>query len=179
MNLGFKTEFPWRRKYSQSPTHPNYFIEKIWESIWEYDLIKSDEFLGVANIQDKFVKAHYEKFGRGWDNRYLLDPEQSEFPKIHTIRIDEHDRWKANNKIDFWINTRTKNMFRFAPILKCRSIQNIFFEGQDVYVDGKELSDKEVSELAQNDSFNSIDDFFKWFGADYTGKIIHWTDKKY
>jgi len=33
--------------------------------------------------------------------------------------------------------------------------------------------------LARNDGFESVDDFFKWFNADFQGKIIHWTDFKY
>ena len=48
--------------------------------------------------------------------------------KIHTIREDKTNRWKAGNLIHFVINNRTKKRYQFAPIIKCVSIQILFFE---------------------------------------------------
>jgi len=36
-----------------------------------------------------------------------------------------------------------------------------------------------MEQLAINDGFDCIDDFFAWFNTDFTGKIIWFVDKKY
>ncbi len=48
-----------------------------------------------------------------------------------------------------------------------------------VLVDDRKLKIEEVNQLAINDGFNSVDDFFQYFNTDFTGKLIHWTDLKY
>ena len=45
--------------------------------------------------------------------------------KIHTIRQDEKNKWKAGNLIHFVINNRTKYRYQFAPVIKCTNIQHI------------------------------------------------------
>lgn len=104
--------------------------------------------------------------------------------KIHTIREDKKDRWKAGNKIHFVINNRTKNRLQFAPVLPCVSTQKIIIEYSAFFpplvaVDGRKLNRWEIKELAINDGFDSVEDFFSWFNEDFTGKIIHWTDCLY
>ena len=37
----------------------------------------------------------------------------------------------------------------------------------------------EILQLAQNDGFDTIDDFFAYFSENFKGVIIHWTDKIY
>ncbi|PXY44504.1 hypothetical protein DMB68_13635 [Flavobacterium hydrophilum] len=114
-------------------------------------------------------------------------------PKIHTIREDKTDRWKAGMKIDFFINVRTKKMFRFAPVLPVVSIQEIeivYYHTKEtimnagslkiaVRVGKKQLDTDEMKALAINDGFDSLEEFFQYFNDDFTGKLIHWTDKKY
>jgi hypothetical protein len=114
--------------------------------------------------------------------------------KIHTIREDKSNRWKAGRKIDYFTGRYTsKDRKRFAPSNECISTQriSIHYSGTSilVYVDdkifyknilGKHTGYNRMLELAKNDGFNSIDEFFEWFNTDnYLGKIIHWTDKKY
>jgi hypothetical protein len=41
------------------------------------------------------------------------------------------------------------------------------------------LTDEQVLELAQNNGFDTVKDFFEYFNKDFKGKIIHWTDFKY
>lgn len=48
-----------------------------------------------------------------------------------------------------------------------------------VIIDNKKLSYSEMEQLAINDGFDCIDDFFAWFNTDFTGKIIWFVDKKY
>lgn len=104
--------------------------------------------------------------------------------KIHTIRKDEHNRWKAGNSIQFATGVRTKNYKQFAAGI-CVSTQTIEIKWEHyaiIFIDGKKLTDEEVKELAENDGFSSEAAFLcwdAWFKKDFKGKIIHWTDKKY
>ena len=106
-------------------------------------------------------------------------------PKIHTIRTDEKDRWKPNNKIHPYYNCRQKNMRLISPVIPCISIQIITithgfsFTPYLIKIDGKSLTYKECELLAVNDGFDSIEHFLSWFNKDYQGKIIHWTNFKY
>lgn len=174
MILGFSTQLKGK---------PTYFVEKIWEGLLR-DVIPVD----LAYVDR--LESHEKRFGKRWD--YL--PEEMERmtnPKIHTIREDIKDRWKAGTKIDFFINCRQKDMFRFAPVLPVVSVQkvhikykpeSVFFARYypaDVYVDERFLAVHEIAAFAQNDGFDTVEDFFAYFNKDFTGKLIHWTDKRY
>ena len=103
--------------------------------------------------------------------------------KIHTIREDAGDRWKSGRKIHFWKgNPRnvTKNPYQFMEG-ECKSVQKIFIHYNErlVNIDGRIISREEVDELAIADGFENTEEFFKWFGEDFNGKLIHWTDKVY
>ncbi|MDI5894381.1 hypothetical protein [Flavobacterium algoritolerans] len=163
---------------------PTYFIEKIWEGLLR--TVKDD----VQYIA--YLNAHEKQCGKHWD--YLPDEhERMTNPKLHTIREDKNDRWKPRTKIDFFINCRQKNMFRFAPILPVVSVQKveIFYKGlfsavaiDNVlfYTDADFKLGKSTAgmlQLAQNDGFDTIEDFFAYFNEDFKGKIIHWTDLRY
>ena len=136
---------------------------------------------GIKNeIWQEVNKLDFDPIGHSID-AYLEKP-----IKIHTIREDKNERWKVGTKIDFFINVRQKNMFRFAPVLPVVSTQDIEIEytGSGVYnawvfINGKLMNEKNLLEFAQNDGFDTIEDFFAYFNKDYTGKIIHWTDKRY
>lgn len=150
---------------------PNYFLEKIWLSLLG-DIRYCNQ---IENYEDK----HVEKIGG-----YFEKPQYEEiYPKLHTIREDKNNRWKAGNSIHMVINNRTKDRFQFAPILKCASVQEIQIyhmkHSENIYVDGIWLSDCEIKQLAINDGFPSVEAFFSFFNNDFDGKIIHWTDLKY
>ena len=107
--------------------------------------------------------------------------------KKHTIREDQHNRWKAGIKIHMATGVRTKDYKCFNDKDTCKSTQEILIswirrQGKTtyaVYVDWICLSEKEVETLAINDGFESIKDFLLWFNDDFQGKIIHWTDLRY
>lgn len=104
-------------------------------------------------------------------------------PKLHTIREDGHDRWHQFRKIQSCYGVRTKQFEKFAE-MPCTGVQSIRIvyimdHFQDLYVDGKKLTHLKIQDLAINDGFDSIEDFLIWFNKDFTGKIIHWTDKRY
>lgn len=116
-------------------------------------------------------------------------------PKLHTIREDKNNRWKAGTLIDFYINVRTKNMFRFAPRIPVVSTQkveitrheNCGFVKTQILIDdmvfyykyGNRTIDRGILKLAQNDGFYTVEEFLAYFNQDFTGKIIHWTDLRY
>lgn len=130
-------------------------------------------------------------------------------PKLHTIREDKSNRWKAGNKIHFVINNRTKDRMQFAPVVPCKSVQRIKIKHfkTDIHYHVKVWIDDElkydslylcfhdthkgdsvdeylkqsdfIKNLSTNDGFESFDHFFDYFKKDFEGKIIHWTDLKY
>lgn len=160
---------------------PTYFVEKIWETILQKGIqIKLTDFI---------------EFGRkALPKHYIVGTHK---PKLHTIREDKKDRWKAGTKIDFFINCRQKDMFRFAPVLPVVSTQKVqimWFNTFGTFVARVFINDQSFAcvkfekemivtgkmlELAQNDGFDTIEDFFAYFNEDFKGKIIHWTDLRY
>lgn len=125
---------------------PNYFVDKIWTS-----LISENNEISISDYED-FTDKYYKKFNydfKGYKNLFIE-------PKIHTIRKDEKNRWKAGNKIHFVINNRTTKRFQFAPVVKCTGIQEIFihYDKSALYrfvkIDGRQLSIDETKQLADN-----------------------------
>lgn len=109
--------------------------------------------------------------------------------KIHTIRQDKHERWQPGTKIHMATQVRTKNMDIFAN-RECKSVQRITFiwtesNGKNkckVFVNMALAGPVMLEQLAKNDGFDSVEDFLAWEGwngKNFTGKLIHWTDKKY
>lgn len=169
---------------------PNFFIEKIWEGFL------LNQFTGFDYVE--YFNQYQKKFEKNWDGGSGEVRDQFK-PKLHTIRRDEHNRWKAGMDIHMVINNRTKDRFQFAPVVKCVSVQKIEIKYNQymgepipiVIIDSIEytydpyfqFSDSEslevIRELAINDGFDSVEDFFTYFNTDFKGKIIHWTDLKY
>lgn len=172
MILGFSTQLNGKETY---------FVEKILKGIQSYylgnDILINMDLYWHNTIDDNVLKAYLK-------------------PKIHTIREDKNNRWQIGDKIDFFINCRQPNMQRFAPVITVESVQNIEIiyvpfgdKKQDarpfVRVDGRLIYDvgqtlwSQMKEFAENDGFESVNDFFEYFNKDFTGKIIHWTNIKY
>lgn len=111
--------------------------------------------------------------------------------KIHTLRDDPTNRWKAGAKLHAFIHARTKWMAKIFEG-ECISTQQILMVMNDdrlhVTVDRRRLNAKEIYCLAINDGFDDVADLISWFfpvknsiriRTMWTGKIIHWTDFKY
>lgn len=157
---------------------PTYFVEKVLKTFDDRELTESDKEMLTEAIENHYLDV------------FKYDEVK---PKIHTIRRDEKNRWKPGTKIDFFINCRQKNMFRFAPVLPVMSIQKIeivYYTDREVLredlppkkavaIDDRRLKEEEIELLAKNDGFDSVEEFFKYFNDDFEGKIIHWTDFKY
>lgn len=149
---------------------PTYFVEKIIKSFDGVEMTPEDE-----RMIDNAINSGYFNLDIYTDNLNT---------KKHTIREDNNHRWKPGTMIDFFINTRKKDMFRFAPRVPVMSLQYIEFKEIDtenyiILVDGKVLTINKIKELAQNDGFDNVKDFLNYFPTDFKGKIIHWTTLKY
>lgn len=164
MILSFKTKINGK---------PTYFVEKIHSGLLQNSL------LDMVGFDDNDFD--------GFDINKVAECQ----PKIHTIRKDDKNRWKRGMMIDFFINARQKDMFRFAPRIPLKSKQRIFMtylphlgNGFQVSINGRELHKSEIKVLAVNDGFETVEDFEDYFisemeNNEYSGKIIHWTDFKY
>ena len=157
---------------------PTYFVEKILKSFDGKDCTEDDELMLKEAIYLGFLSP------------YKYDEVK---PKLHTIREDKSDRWRAGVMIGFFINARQKNMFRFAPRIPVVSTQRILMSYAyaniiHITINGRRLNDwQEKEKLAINDGFESWGDFVDYFipiiekseNGFFTGKIIHWTDLRY
>lgn len=171
---------------------PTYFVEKIWKGL--FNQLELDRPGLPSEIYPKEYLECLQKELVNYEDK---------LPKLHTIREDKTNRWKAGMMIDFFINARTKKMFRFAPRISVVSTQKIeivwtewtpgtLLKLVSIYIDDecyvmnyeKEFNSSKqrhqrIETLAYNDGFDTIEDFLAYFNTDFSGKIIHWTDKKY
>jgi len=109
--------------------------------------------------------------------------------KLHTLR--RGTRWKQGMSIQMATGVRTKNYNQFnvrKPELQlCKSVQSIKLKRVDdlteciIIIDGRELSLEESQQVAWNDGFSCLADFWIWFNNpdEFPDQIIHWTDLKY
>lgn len=164
MILGFSTKINGKETF---------FVEKIHSGLLQNDLMNN--------------------FDNGYDHNFSLDKLSSCEPKLHTIRDDPNDRWHRGKIIDFFINVRKKDMFRFAPKLPVVSTQKVYMTYAwgniiEISIGSKQLvSHFEREQFAINDGFDNWDDFFNYFYPKikaapkelYKPKLIHWTDLRY
>ena len=116
--------------------------------------------------------------------------------KIHSIREDKRNRWKAGVLIEMTYDDRTPDCeifhnetctgtqrFEIEEMVMYSSEHCFVTESEKLFkisVDGRPLLLSEMEELASNDGFVNIGDLLIWFGEkNFTGKIIHWTDFRY
>lgn len=118
--------------------------------------------------------------------------------KIHTIRVDEHNRWKPGRKIHFATGVRSSYYHQFHEA-ECVSIQRIrfakpaigFASGKiwepalpHIVVDGLWITNTKTKlDLVINDGFYNLEELLTFFNTKaYLNKelkLIHWTDLKY
>ena len=186
MILSFKT------KINDKPT---YFPEKIITGLFKSQIISREKAIELFYPQSLMKMVPMEYHGIKSDvaiSKVKFDNSIDHSPKIHTIRKDDKNRWKPGIMIDFFINARHKDMFRFAPRIPVVSTQKIriihlkdtllgvvLSHKMYVLIDGKRLSDDEIDKLAINDGFKDGWAFFEYFNEDFEGKIIHWTNLQY
>lgn len=165
---------------------PNYFTNKIMKSMWENYPHETKAFILNRSSDERTRFDEISPF----EDISVYDQERLH-PKLHTIREDPHNRWRPGMKIHPVINNRTKDRFQFAPTLECTGTQEIWIRQSPMgerYANIKDpavksgwrvIRNEEFAQLAINDGFPSVEAFFRWFGKDFKGKIIHWTDLRY
>lgn len=190
MTLSFSTHWP--ASMGEWAGQPNYFPEKIIAGL-DLSIIRK---CTLNDLLAEVVNPTDAEFMNGSTN-----PNHGHKPKPHTIRHDPHGRWKAGMKIHPVINNRTLQRFQFAPTMVCTGIQYIHIlnggDGRQVSIgDRPDYEDcmpfyfedddddslyglKEMEVLAQNDGFESVEQFFAYFNKHFRGVLIHWTDIRY
>ena len=127
-----------------------------------------------------------------WKNPTEFDRKIIFGHKKHTIRVDEFEHWHTGRRINHCYGVRTKNFDNFFNN-ECTGTQKItiihYPKKAIVYIDDSRIGvwDKvyentyyqRIKDLAKNDGFDSVLEFFKWFDTNFTGKLIHWTDLRY
>jgi len=106
--------------------------------------------------------------------------------KIHTIRKDQKNRWKAGRKIHFATGVRTSEYNQFMTGV-CTGVQDINIMTGEIYhitINGRQIENFEISDLVKNDGFETLYEFYDFFEKTYgrglfEGKLIHWTDYRY
>lgn len=182
--LGFATEIKGEKTN---------FVPKILHSLIKNGFVENDHTIQML-IQAMEIKSEKVDKGIEWDlNKIVKEiPLTSEIfnlhPKHHTIRVDASDFWKEGMKIHMVIFNRSEYRFQFVPVIKCKGTQAvkiIYNDYPHIEVAGVKYFPWNtpdyvfIQRLAINDGFKSVEDFFKWFDEDFTGKIIHWTDIRY
>lgn len=186
MTLSFKTK--------DENGHPTDFVARIWDGLILYGL-------GTQEERDALIKANLISVYRFLGEE---DWQRDAYAKIHTIREDKHDRWKAGMMIDFVVNNRTPQRRVFAPRLQCISTQKIRIEKEifnpklyskvwnlkrfQIWIDNEPFGDHgslpydedAVEYIAHHDGFQFDLEFMDWWPAgEWEGKIIHWTPFRY
>lgn len=132
-----------------------------------------------------FFLCHYSNF-----NLYtMVIPFKQQFvqpildgTKIHTIREDKNNRWKAGMTMHMATGVRTKQYNCFKEEM-CTSVRRIHLNPHEELVFFLDqyghayfiFSQDEIKLLAKNDGFKSVEDFWHWFDKPFTGKLIFWT----
>lgn len=179
---------------------PNYFVRKIWEGICQID---NWFFYQTHNITANYIKEveQTQPFPNVRTKDIFGDfSDKPLHPKLHTLREDKKDRWKAGNKIHPVIHNRTPNRFQFAPTMECKSVQNVFISQihQNGHLTRTVIIDRELfwhelshdkhfenmNQFVKNDGFEDIDSFFEFFfpngeEGEKQLKLIHWTNLQY
>jgi hypothetical protein len=107
-------------------------------------------------------------------------------PKLHTIRRSARMKKGTKLSLRVWTGLPYRSPQRMFVETECTGVQKIHiwhdsFGGRNVVIDDRDelLSSEQIEKLALNDGFDNVDQFFSWFGWDFTGYIIHWHDLKY
>lgn len=114
--------------------------------------------------------------------------------KIHTLRTDRTGRWREGMQIHHCYSFRSKGGYRCFHKNECTGVQKVLLvlthnKFLTINVNRKNITQDEGYEFIKNDGFDSMEDFIDWFFplnkkgvrpvTMWTGKVIHWTNKRY
>lgn len=181
---------------------PTCFIERIWKGFLESPYMRTN-FGGESALVDYLLRPPCSlNFDGIYRSSSFSKLHSLRVDIAKRWNPDNHIHFKVWEGRPYHSNS-----LPFAPIIPCVSVQKVFINWglttnflhrfpcmkiskkdlekpllsrtPSVYVDEKLLSPQEVGELANNDGFDNVTDFYRWFNKDFSGKIIHWTDKIY
>lgn len=191
MTLGFMQKFPWKVNGQPEPTN---FREKILTGVGQ----------NFAQIQQVKIVRNTTVSG-GYSPARSVSTEHKAFemgslalfsPKLHTIREDKHNRWKAGRKIEMvYRGPKYSILSHFnkgiPELEKCVSTQKVEIKwltpeqeakmkgttyfNPEIYIDGRLLTIAQQSKLAINDGFTDDADLRN--GKFALQKFLKWFDK--
>jgi hypothetical protein len=134
---------------------------------------------------------------KGWETNFVRKIKEG--VKVTTIRADAKNRWKTGNKIHFCtggykpgrvfhegvasdvqkisITWNRSNEFLHLAKVVIGNSKPMFYEVETKTLDKtfiKSKFDFTLGIVAENDGFDNVDDFFKYFNMDFEGNIIFW-----
>jgi hypothetical protein len=164
MILGFMQRFPWKE--------PTYFREKILAGAGRGPIVSMPKIHTMRVDSSGRWKA-------GMKIQMVYRGPKYSISDHFNKGIPEIESCISTQRVQItWI---FKNEY-VQTILPCKKIKGPHGEFEyypSVWVEDNQLSNTEILMLAINDGFDGLDDFFRWFKNDFTGKIIHWTNFKY
>lgn len=185
MILGFKKTFPWGE-----PTH---FREKIWASlahVTEVQVEGTEKTYALSGELEYHPKLHTIREDK--HNRWKIGNSIQMVYRGKNYSIENHfnkgfeelQKCVSIQKIKIiWYNFHFKDnpILTGKPSLTPKPMDFITHREPVVEIDSKRFPSgcSQVKTLAQNDGFDSLEQFYKWFNKDFEGKIIHWTDLRY
>jgi hypothetical protein len=106
--------------------------------------------------------------------------------KIHTIRTERkgNAKWREGMDIHFATGLRTPDYNQFASGV-CTGIQEIRIkyaiglDEPEIHINRTPIPPRLKRQVAENDGFDTFDQFLRWFDEDFEGLLIHWTDRRY
>jgi hypothetical protein len=119
-------------------------------------------------------------------------------PKIHTFR--ESNAWLPGMELHMCTGIRTANYFRFnaniPELHKAKGVQYVEiswllamhhcplisvgdYDDEGNVINKRDLKEANHQQMALNDGFDTVSDFYCYFNEDFSGKIVHWTDFRY
>jgi hypothetical protein len=182
MILSFKTKF--KKPGTPIDGKPTHFKELILGYDWNNSIIIDDK-VRLPKLhtirEDKPNRWHegltihmayghrtkqYDQFNKGHDRI-------STVTGIQAIRIEHVLGPTVGMNTNYFYNHAYQKKHQKAPG------GVTMFHTCKMFIDDVEMSIDQMKELAVNDGFESLDNFFDWFSEPFVGKIIHWTDITY
>jgi len=144
---------------------PTYFIEKIWQSL--YNMGKIDSCLGSPLLEKEL--------------EIFSNPSHFIKPKWHTIRAGKH--FNAGNYFSprVWTDKPySSKQIAISPDIQIKKVWDIWHDSNGWWIN--ENSFYALERLAENDGL-SLPDFLNWFnihpkkkGETFNGQIICWSE---
>jgi hypothetical protein len=97
-----------------------------------------------------------------------------------TIRALRKRRFHVDDDLSFFTGMRTKTCRRLRPNTPCTKATPIVINrvGRSVVLGSEHLTDSEVDALAHRDGFNTVEEFWEFFGNRpgpiFYGQLVEW-----